>query len=391
MALTNAQSGLIGSSLNAGVGLLNTASQIITNRMDRRAQSEAATTAYNRMIEQWNRENQYNLPKNVMQRYLDAGLNPNLIYGQLGSGLANGAPTVPQADAPNHPAPQLTNLTDAIQNRLTMAQARKLEIESDVMEKKLSPEIDEIYSRIFQNKADAELAQQKVKEVQANVDYIGYMCQDTYQSMRKKFLENFITEQTTQNQIDKIAEEYRITKAQADAAVRYWVSMLLNLDADTYMKNTQGVLNGQLKELNHAITSYKQNENYYMFTDNALGDESIFRDGQAPLFKRIQQGSLDLNRAQTELNDATTANKESERRVLDSQAYYYRRSGDAAMFNTVQGTAQWLIGGVKKGIQMGKGFKGFKPKPKPIHGKDGSILEPLPNGGYKVIRYGTHF
>ena len=30
----------------------------------------------------WNKQNQYNLPANQMQRYRDAGLNPNLIYGQ---------------------------------------------------------------------------------------------------------------------------------------------------------------------------------------------------------------------------------------------------------------------------------------------------------------------
>lgn len=32
-------------------------------------------------IEQWERNNEYNTPKMQMQRYMDAGLNPNLIYG----------------------------------------------------------------------------------------------------------------------------------------------------------------------------------------------------------------------------------------------------------------------------------------------------------------------
>lgn len=44
-------------------------------------------------IEQWNRENQYNLPSEQMQRYKDAGLNPNLIYGQ-----SNYSATSPRAN-----------------------------------------------------------------------------------------------------------------------------------------------------------------------------------------------------------------------------------------------------------------------------------------------------
>ena len=33
--------------------------------------------------EMWNANNAYNHPAAVMQRYRDAGLNPNLIYGQM--------------------------------------------------------------------------------------------------------------------------------------------------------------------------------------------------------------------------------------------------------------------------------------------------------------------
>lgn len=33
-------------------------------------------------LEQWNRENEYNSPKKIMERYADANLNPNLIYSQ---------------------------------------------------------------------------------------------------------------------------------------------------------------------------------------------------------------------------------------------------------------------------------------------------------------------
>lgn len=62
-----------------------------------------AEEEYNRNIEQWQRENEYNLPANQMLRYQQAGLNPNLIYGQ--SNLSVSSPTYrsPQYNAPNAP------------------------------------------------------------------------------------------------------------------------------------------------------------------------------------------------------------------------------------------------------------------------------------------------
>lgn len=41
------------------------------------------------------RQNAYNTPKNQMQRFSEAGLNPNLIYGQGNAGNQSGAPQMP--------------------------------------------------------------------------------------------------------------------------------------------------------------------------------------------------------------------------------------------------------------------------------------------------------
>ena len=45
-------------------------------------QKEVNDLNYQRAIEAWNMENEYNSPAAQMQRYQEAGLNPNLIYGQ---------------------------------------------------------------------------------------------------------------------------------------------------------------------------------------------------------------------------------------------------------------------------------------------------------------------
>ncbi len=51
------------------------------------ANKELAEYAYSKDLEQWERQNQYNLPTSQMARLKDAGLNPHLVYG---SGSAAG-------------------------------------------------------------------------------------------------------------------------------------------------------------------------------------------------------------------------------------------------------------------------------------------------------------
>ena len=53
-------------------------------------------------IENWNRVNEYNDPKNQMARYRNAGLNPNLVYGNLQNSASGeiSSPTAQQQQAP---------------------------------------------------------------------------------------------------------------------------------------------------------------------------------------------------------------------------------------------------------------------------------------------------
>jgi hypothetical protein len=54
-----------------GTSLFNTGSTVLTNKQN-----------YNNSVKLWNMQNAYNTPKQQMQRYKEAGLNPNLIYNQ---------------------------------------------------------------------------------------------------------------------------------------------------------------------------------------------------------------------------------------------------------------------------------------------------------------------
>lgn len=62
------------------------------------ANREMAEYAYSKDLEMWERQNMYNRPSAQMERFKDAGLNPNLIYGQ---GTPGQAAQMPQYNAPD--------------------------------------------------------------------------------------------------------------------------------------------------------------------------------------------------------------------------------------------------------------------------------------------------
>ena len=74
-------------------------------------------------LEMWNRTNEYNKPKAMMDRFLEAGLNPNLIYG-------DGASTQAQVlGSPGHSAPNMNsgkNIADVMQKGISLAQQNRL-------------------------------------------------------------------------------------------------------------------------------------------------------------------------------------------------------------------------------------------------------------------------
>jgi len=62
------------------------------------ANKEQAEYAYSKDLEMWNRNNEFNNPVSQMARLSDAGLNPNLVYGNGAVGNSSG--TLPKYNAP---------------------------------------------------------------------------------------------------------------------------------------------------------------------------------------------------------------------------------------------------------------------------------------------------
>lgn len=91
----------IGKGLAAIAGPLTSALTSRANVRDtNRANRNLAEYSYNRDLEMWNRQNQYNSPEAQMERLRKAGLNPKMIYNS-GSAAATGmAKEMPKYNAP---------------------------------------------------------------------------------------------------------------------------------------------------------------------------------------------------------------------------------------------------------------------------------------------------
>lgn len=70
-----------------------------------------AELAYNRQLEQWNLENEYNSPAQQLARYQAAGLNPNLIYGTGTASAGNTNTSSPSYSPVKYNAPHAQRAT----------------------------------------------------------------------------------------------------------------------------------------------------------------------------------------------------------------------------------------------------------------------------------------
>lgn len=112
-----------------GTSLFNTGSTVLTNKQN-----------YNNSVKLWNMQNAYNAPAQQMQRYKEAGLNPNLIYNQQ-----NTAQPIRSTD---YVAPQLPDfqgvLAKSSQIKLQNQQLANAELQNQALE-----------AQIIKTKADA--------------------------------------------------------------------------------------------------------------------------------------------------------------------------------------------------------------------------------------------
>lgn len=124
---------------NATSDLVNTLSVQNANRRNRKYANEVYDKTKADNLAFWNAQNAYNTPAAQMQRFKDAGLNPNLIYGSSGDNSAGNIQS-PEAQSLDFKAPQihagsniLSSALAAADLKIKNAQANNLNIQSETL------------------------------------------------------------------------------------------------------------------------------------------------------------------------------------------------------------------------------------------------------------------
>lgn len=131
-------SGIISAVGNVANGLIDSASAKKNTEKTIAHNKQESELAYQREMEMWNRSNEYNTPSAQMQRYMDAGLNPNLMYGQGTAG--NTSVSTPQYQPSrgeyNYRAPHVPNMADFMTIEVMQANQDKIKQDTELARQK---------------------------------------------------------------------------------------------------------------------------------------------------------------------------------------------------------------------------------------------------------------
>lgn len=313
------------------------AAQREENQKNRDWNKSMAELANKWSIEQWNRENEYNLPANVMARLREGGVNPDLFYGNSGQSLAAASPNVTPTVASDPTdvsaigskatVGDITN--NVVSQALMSAQVRKLDadtkktgqetknlvIEGTILsadaltraaqnEQALEigkstiyvnhsianlnhKEAELVSGKISEVAANTELLYQKADEVKANIRNINANTASVRfgMMMRSKEFRQRVTE--FQEQVRVNDSTIRLNYEQASTYLATRAATVLNINADSALKAAGVKTQYVTREEMRARTGMYQRLDRLV---GIQGDQAAFNFDSDKTFKNLERG-----------------------------------------------------------------------------------------------------
>lgn len=266
--------------IQSGASSVNTALAYFGNKklmeQAERFAREDATTAYNRQRDFLQYEIGLNSPSAQMQRYINAGLNPNLVYDK--DGLI-GAPSVPQASSASAPSFSPSFEFPLIDAQLKQAQIENLEADSRKKDKDIEW-TDADIKRLFKDmdKTDAEIENLKANARYLTGQYDNLQVQaDLWRSQthlydveaKAKELENSFNEATLDDRIDLVATQLDIERKKASLIIRSMLATALKDEAlANYYNNKAGLTVWEAQLIRTTCGLYATEADYYKAVAN---------------------------------------------------------------------------------------------------------------------------
>lgn len=136
---------VVGALGSIGNSLIGARTQKLSDRRQNKANMAMAEYAYSKDLEMWRRQNEYNSPREQMKRFGEAGLNPNLIYGQGTPGNASQMAKyqAPRMEYNDKPPIDLNNTLDQYMNmQMKEAQIDNVKAQTNQTEAQTATEME---------------------------------------------------------------------------------------------------------------------------------------------------------------------------------------------------------------------------------------------------------
>lgn len=229
--------------INAGLGIYSLHQQKKENEKTREYNLKLAQMQNQWNVEQWQRENDYNLPANQVARLKAAGLNPDLLYG---GGVDNTSATSPQMTAGAAGAPMdwssLANLSPVnsyLDAQLKQAQLDNLREDASSKrtqnryldaEKQLGIKLSEqSYER---NRNDIEILLQTIDQNKVKYESMS-------EQLRLQQIETAFKADEFQATLDNLAEELKLKRNEVANMVKAKALEILGAQLDTQLKEAE--------------------------------------------------------------------------------------------------------------------------------------------------------
>lgn len=252
-----------GGVLTTGLGMVgNIISTAMTNRANREMQREA--NEHNERL--WREQMEYNSPVNQMARFKQAGLNPNLAYGDNGNA---GAP--PEYVSSKNQAPQFDPMAIAnallIKKQIDLTDAERANIEADTRQKTATAVGQENENSIFDLRIDEVLQKlnigsETINEIKSRIDLNSKEGQHKYQLALKTEIERKFDEASFSKRLYLLEQQGLLTAEQVKVAkeqqkqIRATVSQIY---ANIELMKSQKELVDQQKLTEIAETALREN------------------------------------------------------------------------------------------------------------------------------------
>lgn len=212
-----------GGVLSAGLGMVgNIVSTAMTNRANREMQREA--NEQNERL--WREQMEYNSPASQMARFKQAGLNPNLAYGDNGNA---GVPL--EYRSSKNEAPQVDPMAFAnamlLQKQINLADAERANIEADTKNKLSDANLKDtqavgfsLNNKVFWQRFEAEQSKlfSEINLTEAEVSKLFKEGQFIYEKTISQKLENYFNSETMSARIDAVLKQNKLTDEQIKVA-----------------------------------------------------------------------------------------------------------------------------------------------------------------------------